>query len=70
MEYSANVCTSKRAFEDRSKGKAMAKYTTLKDVAQKAGTTIGTVSYVLNGNGERYISEETRRKVMGDGCCR
>ena len=64
MEYSANVCMSKRAFERRPKGKEMAKYTTLKDVAQKAGTTIGTVSYVLNGNGERYISEETRRKVM------
>ena len=41
----------------------MAKYTTLKDVAERAGTTVGTVSYVLNGNGKRYISEETRAKV-------
>lgn len=64
VEHGANVCLSKRAVEGRSKEKEMAKYTTLKDVAQKAGTTIGTVSYVLNGNGERYISEETRRKVM------
>jgi len=45
-------------------GKEMAKYTTLKDVAERAGTTIGTVSYVLNGNGKRYISKETREKVV------
>ncbi len=42
----------------------MAKYTTLKDVAERAGTTIGTVSYVLNGKGKRYISKETREKVV------
>lgn len=41
----------------------MAKYTTLRDVAERAGTTVGTVSYVLNGNKKRYISEETRAKV-------
>ena len=42
----------------------MANYTTLKDVAELAGTTVGTVSYVLNGKKDRYISEETRDKVL------
>ena len=41
----------------------MATYTTLRDVAERAGTTVGTVSYVLNGNTKRYISEETRSRV-------
>jgi len=40
------------------------KYTTLKDVADRAGTTTGTVSYVLNNKSGRYISEETRKKVL------
>lgn len=42
----------------------MARYTTLKDVAELAGTTVGTVSYVLNGKKDRYISEETKTKVL------
>ncbi len=42
----------------------MANYTTLKDVAELAGTTVGTVSYVLNGKKDRYISEETKTKVL------
>lgn len=39
-------------------------YTTLKDVAELAKTTVGTVSYVLNGKSNRYISEETRKRVI------
>ena len=35
---------------------------TLKDVAQLAGVSSATVSYVLNG--KRTISEDTRRRVM------
>ncbi|MDR0486663.1 MAG: LacI family transcriptional regulator [Treponema sp.] len=42
----------------------MKKYTTLKDVARLAETTAGTVSYVLNEKKGRYISEETREKVL------
>lgn len=42
----------------------VAKFTTLKDVAEKAGTTVGTVSYVLNNKSGRYISESTKRKVL------
>lgn len=42
----------------------MAKYYTLKDVAKLAGTTAGTVSYVLNNKSGRYISDETRKKVL------
>lgn len=39
-------------------------YATLKDVAKLAGTTAATVSYVLNEKEGRYISEETKRKVL------
>jgi LacI family transcriptional regulator len=39
-------------------------YATLKDVAKLAGTTAATVSYVLNEKKGRYISEETKRKVL------
>lgn len=42
----------------------MTKYVTLKDVAQKAGTTASTVSYVLSGTTDRYISKATREKVL------
>ena len=42
----------------------MARFVTLKDVAERAGTTIGTVSYVLNDRKGRYISQELRAKVL------
>ena len=42
----------------------MSRFVTLKDVAEKAGTTIGTVSYVLNDRKGRYISDELRKKVL------
>jgi LacI family transcriptional regulator len=42
----------------------MARYTTLKDVAERAGTTASTVSYVLSSKSGRYISQATREKVM------
>ena len=40
-----------------------AQYATLKDVAQRAGTTAATVSYVLSNSKKRYISEDMRRRV-------
>ena len=42
----------------------MSRFVTLKDVAEKAGTTVGTVSYVLNDKKGRYISDELRRRVL------
>lgn len=42
----------------------MKRYATLKDVAELAGTSVGTVSYVLNDKKDRYISDETRKKVL------
>ncbi len=42
----------------------MAKFVTLRDVAEKAGTTVGTVSYVLNDRKGRYISQDLRAKVL------
>ena len=33
----------------------------IRDVAQRAGVGVGTVSRVLNGNG--YVAEETRKKI-------
>jgi len=39
-------------------------YATLKDVAQRAGTSTATVSYVLNNSKQRYISEEMRHTVQ------
>ena len=39
-------------------------YATLKDVAERAGTTAATVSYVLNDSKDRYISDEMRHKVL------
>lgn len=39
----------------------MAERTTMKDVAKKAGVTIGTVSHVINGTAS--ISEETKQRV-------
>ncbi len=34
------------------------------DVARRAGVSRTTVSYVLNENGHRHVSDETRRKVL------
>jgi DNA-binding LacI/PurR family transcriptional regulator len=39
-------------------------YPTLKDVAKLAETSIATVSYVLNGNTDRYIKRALREKVL------
>ena len=39
-------------------------YATLKDVAEEAGTTAATVSYVLSNKQGRYISEEMRTRVL------
>jgi LacI family transcriptional regulator len=39
-------------------------YATLKDVAEKAGTTAATASYVLSESGKRYISSEMRQRVL------
>lgn len=40
------------------------RFTTLKDVAEKADTTVGTVSYVLNDKKGRYISADMRKRVL------
>lgn len=40
------------------------KYITIKDVAKHAGTSIATVSYVLNDSKDRYISSELRERVL------
>ena len=40
------------------------KYTTLKDVAELAGTSIATVSYILNDSTKRYVSTELKEKVL------
>ena len=42
----------------------MSRFVTLKDVAERAGTTVGTVSYVLNNKKGRYISDELRQRVL------
>ena len=42
----------------------MNQYTTLRDVAKMAGTTVATASYVLNKKAGRYISEKTKKSVL------
>jgi DNA-binding LacI/PurR family transcriptional regulator len=37
---------------------------TIKDVAKRAGASLSTVSYVLNDNAEKFVSEELRRRVL------
>lgn len=41
----------------------MGRFITIKDVAERAGTSCCTVSYVLSGKEGRYISAETRARV-------
>ena len=40
------------------------KYTTLKDVAKLADTSIATVSYILNDSTKRYVSAELKERVL------
>lgn len=40
------------------------KYSTLKDIARLAGTSVTSASYILSGNPKRYVSAELREKVM------
>ena len=40
------------------------KNVTIKDIAQYAGVSTMTVSYVLNKNSKQTISEATRKKVL------
>lgn len=46
------------------KSKKRTKYTTLKDVAERANTSITTVSYILNNSKNRYVSDELRKRVL------
>jgi DNA-binding LacI/PurR family transcriptional regulator len=40
------------------------KYATLNDVARLAGTSIATVSYILNDSSKRYVSQELKERVL------
>lgn len=40
------------------------KYATLNDVAKLAGTSIATVSYILNDSSKRYVSKELKERVL------
>lgn len=40
------------------------RYSTLKDIARLAGTSVTSASYILSGNQNRYVSTELREKVM------
>lgn len=42
----------------------MGRHTTLKDVAQAAGVTTATVSYVINNTPGQTISPKTRERVL------
>jgi len=53
-----------QTFAYRYRRGTVKRYATLKDVAELAGTSVGTVSYVLNDKKDRYISDETRKKVL------
>lgn len=36
----------------------------MREIAKKAGTSLSTVSVVLSGNAEKYVSDEVRRRVL------
>jgi len=40
------------------------KYSTLKDIAKFAGTSVTSVSYILSGDPKRYVSTELRDRVL------
>ncbi|MEM3485547.1 MAG: LacI family DNA-binding transcriptional regulator [Candidatus Methanomethyliaceae archaeon] len=42
----------------------MTRRPTIRDVAMLAGVSVTTVSRVLNGNTERHVSEETKKRVL------
>lgn len=54
-------------YKSQKGGRVVAKkenrYVTLKDVAAQAGTSVGTVSYVLSGNKDRYVSTHLRQRI-------
>ena len=49
--------------KDQHPTSARTSYTSV-DVAQRAGVSRTTVSYVLNGNWDGHVSDETRKKVL------
>jgi LacI family transcriptional regulator len=49
--------------KDQTAASARASFTSV-DVARRAGVSRTTVSYVLNGNWDGHVSDETRRKVL------
>src|SRR6266700_4320526 len=49
--------------KDQTATSARASFTSV-DVARRAGVSRTTVSYVLNGNWDGHVSDETRRTVL------